>query len=169
MHKFLLILNKLSQWSGEVIALLILPMIGIIVYRVIMRYGFHIPVDWGFEVSLFIFGIHFMLGGAYTLKVGSHVSVDLLPNRLPDRGKKLSQIIAGLVVIFVCCLLIWLGSQWAWKSTKIWERSIHQTDFNPPVWWFKWIVPISAALVGLQAFAEVITNIRKFFTSAKDR
>jgi TRAP-type mannitol/chloroaromatic compound transport system permease small subunit len=49
----------------------------------------------------------------------------------------------------------------AWQSTLILERSIHQSAFNPQIWWFKWVIPISAALVLLQSFGELIAAIQK--------
>ena len=167
MQKFINAVNKISEWSGKITGFLILPMIGIIVYTALMRYVFHHAVNWGFEMSIFVYGVHFMLGGAYCLLLDSHVTVDIIPSRLPYTLEKLTQIFGRLVILFVCVMIVWLGSSWAWKSTMIWERSIHQTAFNPPIWWFKWILPISAALLGLQALADVLQRILEM--ASKDK
>ena len=38
---------------------------------------------------------------------------------------------------------------------------MHQTAFNPPIWWLKWFIPISAGLVALQAIADLLKEIIK--------
>jgi hypothetical protein len=39
------------------------------------------------------------------------------------------------------------------------ERSTHQTPFNPEVWWYRWIIPISCALISWQAFKDMLALI----------
>jgi TRAP-type C4-dicarboxylate transport system permease small subunit len=98
-----------------------------------------------------------------------HIAVDTLPRRLPVRAQKYIQIFSFIIVIIVCLVAVWMGSIWAWKSTMIWERSIHQTVFNPPVWWFKWVIPISAALIVIQALADMFKIIQSLSTVKKDQ
>lgn len=161
MRQLLSSINRMSQWSGTVIGYLILPMVAVVVYTAVLRYALHRVPDWGFEVALFIYGLHFMLAGAYCLNVKAHVSVDVLPRHLPARGQHIIEIVSSLVILFVCVMLVWLGWKWAWESTKIFEHSIHQTAFNPPVWWYKWMVPISAGLIAFQAFGDLVSTIQK--------
>lgn len=160
MRNFLSSINSMSQWSGKVIGYLILPLVAVVVYTALMRYAFNKPPIWGFEVTLFIYGLHFVLAGAYCLNVKAHVAVDVLPRHLSLRGQNVIEIVASLVILFVCGMLVWLGSKWAWEATKILEHSIHQTAFNPPVWWYKWAVPVSAGLIALQALANLVGAIQ---------
>jgi TRAP-type mannitol/chloroaromatic compound transport system permease small subunit len=167
LEKFIAFADKLSLKSGIWTSYLALPMIGVIVYTALLRYLFDIAVDWGFEIALFIYGVHCLLGGGYTLLVRGHIAVDMLPRRLPIRAQKYVLILSLLIVIGVCSIMVWQGSVWAWKSTKIWERSIHQTVFNPPIWWFKWVVPISAALIVIQALADLLKTIQSLAVPEK--
>ena len=160
MRNFLSSINSMSQWSGKVIGYLILPLVAVVVYTALMRYAFNKPPIWGFEVTLFLYGLHFVLTGAYCLNVKALVAVDVLPRYLPIRGRYVIEIMASLVILFVCGMLVWLGSKWAWEATKIFEHSIHQTAFNPPVWWYKWAVPVSGGLIALQALANLIGTIQ---------
>ena len=166
MQKFIDAVDKISKWSGMITAFLILPMIGIIVYTALMRYIFHYAVNWGFEVSLFVYGLHFM-GGADRLNLNSHVIVDIVPSRLPFIPRKLLESLPAWSCSSSPSYLSGWEQMWAWKSTLIWERSVHQTSFNPPTWWFKWIVPISALLLGLQALADVMVRVRDMVTQNK--
>ena len=159
MEKVLSRVDAFSSWSGKVLSYLVLPMIGVIVYTSILRYFFDIAVDWGFEMSIFIYGVHCILGGAFALRTKGHIAVDILPSRLPPGAQRAIEIFSYLVILAVCLIMLWMGSIWAWKSTVIWERSIHQTVFNPPIWWFKWMVPLAAGLLVLQALAEAVRAI----------
>jgi TRAP-type mannitol/chloroaromatic compound transport system permease small subunit len=154
-------IEKVSDWSGKVAALMIVPMILVIVYTAFMRYVLNDTPNWGFEISIFVYGIHFILGGAYTLKEKSHVSVDILPHYLTIKWRRILEIFAMIITFAVCIIIFWLGVKYSWQSTKIWEHSMHQTAFNPPIWWFKWFIPISAGLVALQAIASLLREIIK--------
>jgi TRAP-type mannitol/chloroaromatic compound transport system permease small subunit len=156
MQKYISFADGLSDWTGRYTSYLIIPMIGVIVYTALLRFIFDIAVEWGFEVSMFVYGVHCFLGGGYAMLLKAHITVDTIPSRLSDRAQKYIRIFSFLIVIAVCLVAVWLGSIWAWKSTMIWERSIHQTVFNPPVWWFKWVIPVSAALIVVQALADMM-------------
>jgi len=168
MQKFIAFADELSMRTGIWTSYLILPMIGVIVFTAVLRYFFDIAVDWGFEVSIFIYGVHCLLGGCYTMVLKGHIIVDTLPRRLPMRWQKYIQIFSFMIVIAVCLVAVWMGSIWAWKSTMIWERSIHQTVFNPPIWWFKWVIPISAALIVIQALADMLKIFQSLSALEKD-
>jgi TRAP-type mannitol/chloroaromatic compound transport system permease small subunit len=168
MQKYIAFADWFSDWSGRYISYLILPMIGVIVYTALLRYILDIAVDWGFEVAVFVYGVHCFLGGGYAMLLKAHITVDTLPRRLPLRVQKYIQMFSFLIVITVCLVAVWQGSKWAWKSTLIWERSIHQTVFNPPIWWFKWVIPVSAALIVIQALADMFKTIQSLSDLKKE-
>lgn len=148
-------LDKFQDVIGTVLALSIILMVLVIVYTVIMRYVFKNTPDWGFEVSVFIFGIYSILSGAYCLKEKSHVRVDILPSLLSEKKQRVIDLISTIIIIVVAISMIYTGSRFAWQSTRILERSIHQSTFNPQIWWFKWMIPISAFLLLLQALVDL--------------
>lgn len=159
MEKFISGVDAFSDALGKVLAWLLVPMVLIVLYTAFMRYFLQAPVPWGFEMALFAFGIHGIGGGAYCLRHGGHVSVDVVASQLPPRWAAVLNILGSLVVVLVTVVMVYLGSRWAWKSTLILERSIHGTEFNPQIWWFKWMVPIAAGLVLLQAVAQLLKNM----------
>lgn len=161
MEKLIRGIEKVSDWSGKVAAWMIVPMILVIVYTAFMRYVLNDTPNWGFEISIFAYGIHFILGGAYTLKEKSHVSVDILPHYLTIKWRRILEIFGMIITFAVCIIIFWLGVKYSWQSIKIWEHSMHQTAFNPPIWWFKCFIPISAGLVALQAIASLLREIIK--------
>ncbi|MFN4156254.1 MAG: TRAP transporter small permease subunit [Paracoccaceae bacterium] len=169
MDRFLAIIDAVSEFTGRAVSYLVVPLILTIVYSVISRYFFNSIVHWSFEMTIFMFGIMVMLGGAYTLKQGAHVRVDVLPGYLGHRGKCLLDILSFVMVLGVCCVIIWLGTRSAWMSTLRLEHSSLQTPFNPQIWWFRWVIPLSALLIGLQALAEIIRTARSFNQTPEER
>lgn len=155
-------INKISRKIGYLLSLLIFPMIFVIVYLVVMRYFFKDPPDWGFEVSIFIYGLHLLLPGGYCLLEKAHVSVDIFSVRSSPRIQKMIGLVSSLVILFVSIVLVVVSSKWAWLSTLMGQRSIHQTAFNPPIWWFKWAVPLSASLIALQSISDFLSLFFNF-------
>jgi len=153
------IIDKISGKIGRLLSLLIFPMIFVIVYLVVMRYFFKNPPVWGFEVSIFIYGLHLLLPGGYCLLEKAHVTVDVFSARSSPRIQKIMGLVSSIVILFVSIVLVIVSSKWAWLSTLMQQRSIHQTAFNPPIWWFKWAVPVSASLIALQSFSDLLSAL----------
>ena len=167
MQKYIAFADWFSDWSGRYISYLILPMIGVIVYTALLRYILDIAVDWGSKSRS-----SFTASTASSAGAMPCCSRPISPWTLcPDaclRVQKYIQIFSFLIVITVCLVAVWQGSKWAWKSTLIWERSIHQTVFNPPIWWFKWVIPVSAALIVIQALADMFKIIQSLSDLKKE-
>lgn len=147
------------QRLGRLVSLLILPLIVIIVYSSLRSYLFKDPPIWSFELSLFLFGSFFMLGAAYCHLEKKHVAVDVLSHYLPPKWRRFQGIFSEGVVLFVALVLIYISVPAAWRATLMAERSTHQTPFNPQVWWFRWVIPISCALISWQAFKDMLALI----------
>lgn len=145
---------------GRLISLLILPLIAMIVYSALRSYFFRDPPIWTFEMSIFLFGCFFMLGSAYCHMEKKHVAVDIINHYLPRRWRRVQGVFSEAVVLFVAVVLIIISVPTAWQATLIGERSILQTPFNPYVWWFRWVIPISCFLIGVQACMDIFAHIR---------
>ncbi len=62
--------------------------------------------------------------------------------------------------MFVALVLIYISVPNAYRSTLMGERSILQTPFNPYVWWFRWIIPLSGVFIVWQNIVNIIAHIR---------
>ncbi len=147
------------QRFGRLVSLLILILIASILYSTLKGFFFRSTPIWNFEVSLFLFGSFFMLGAAYCHMEKKHVAVDVLTHYLPPKWQRYQAIVCELVVIAVVLTILWASVPPAWRSTLMRERSTHQTPFNPQIWWFRWIIPISCGLISWQAFRHLISLI----------
>ena len=151
----------MSEKVGSSSSMLIFLMVLVVFFDVVARYVFSSPTNWGFEVAIFIYGIHFMLGGALCQKKRKHVEVDILPKHVGEKGKVFLRLMSLFMVLVVCAAMVWFGSRWAYDSTLILEKSVHQSKFNPSIWWFKWLVPVSALLIMAQVTVDISRLFRK--------
>lgn len=142
---------------GKLVSLLILPLIAIVVYSALKSYLFKAPPSWTFEMSIFLFGSFFMLGAAYCHMMRGHVAVDIINNYLPAKWRKVQGLFSESVILFVAVVIIYVSIPTAWRSTIMGERSILQTPFNPYVWWFRWIIPISSGLIAWQSVRHILS------------
>lgn len=149
---------------GKFISLLLLPLIGIIIYSVLRGYFLRDVPIWTFEVSIFIYGILGMLGAGYCHLNKKHVAIDVVHNYMSPRWRRYFELYSEAVVLFATVIILYISVPAAWRSTLLGERSIHQTPFNPPVWWYRWVIPMSCSLIimaSLKRTFGVISRIRK--------
>lgn len=153
--------NRLSLWSGHVLSYLILATIAIQVYGVVARYVFNRPTSWGYEMSLFTFGTYFMLAGAYCLAVKSHVLIDIVSGSLPFRAQMLFSAVAYLIVLVIGVALVRFGGTAFLRSFATLETS-GQTLFDPPIWWYRGVIPLAGVLLALQAASDFLKAVLAF-------
>ena len=124
----------------------------VMLYEVIARYVFDAPTVWGMELAVLLFGPYFLLGGPYLLHLRGPVSHDVARQRLKPRvNRRLDQQNLPVIIAF-CLILLFFSTPAAISSFEYRETSF--SAWNPPIWWAKAAVPISLALMLLQALAE---------------
>ena len=154
--KAIKIIDLVSIWSGKIVAVLIFPMIGSLVYEVIARYFFNSPTIWANDVATILYGSFFMLGSAYALQRQQHIRTDWLYEKWSTRTK-------GIVdsVLYITCyfpglaIFFWFSSQYAWKSTMLQERII-SSPWMPYIWPLKLAIPLATFLLLWQGISELI-------------
>ena len=149
-------IDGISTWVGKAFAWLMVVLMIVVVVEVFKRYILNAPTAWIFDAENMLYGTCFMLGGAYTLAQNAHVRGDFLYSSMRPRTQ------AGLdlvlyIVFFVpgIAALIYSGWVFAVESWTINEHS-NVTANGPPVWQFKFMIPLAGAMVMIQGIAEII-------------
>ena len=150
-------INILSEWSGRVANPMIVIIVCIMVFEVVMRYVFNSPTRWVHETSLQLFGSYSILSGAYVLLHKGHVRIDILYDRFSPRRKAILDLFAYLVLFLFVGLMLVYGVQLAWHSMQIQEDS--PSTWSPPVYYFRWMLPIGAFLILLQGLSQFILSL----------
>jgi len=159
-------IDTLSEWTGQIVSWLVIPLMIALVWEVTARYAFNAPTKWSFDITYMLYGAHFLLLSAFTLKRGGHIRTDFIYQSLPVRWQ--GAIDATLYVLFflpAIAILLWVSSEYAISSWMRLERSV-LTPWMPPIYPLKSVIPISAALLLVQGFAELVKSL---FAVAKGR
>lgn len=155
MHKFLLTVDRLSSFVGQFFAWSIVMLTLLVSWEVFSRYVLNHPHAWALDAQIQLYGILFMMAGAYTLAHQAHVRGDILYGGFSER------IQAGidLVLYFLFYLpgvfaLTWAGWGYAQDSLAILEKT-----FSPeplPLYPFKFVIPFAGLLLVAQGLVEIL-------------
>jgi TRAP-type mannitol/chloroaromatic compound transport system permease small subunit len=162
LKRFISAVDFINDGIGRAVSFLAYPMIAVLVWEVFMRYLFNRPTIWAHELSALCYAVFFLLGGAYTLRWKAHINVDVLYVRLSPRSRAMLDLVTWLLFYFFCGVLLWQGSQAAWKSFMRLERA--STVWEPYIWPVKFCIPLAALLMLLQGFTKTISDLYLAFT-----
>jgi TRAP-type mannitol/chloroaromatic compound transport system permease small subunit len=159
MQKILLMVDKISTKSGQISAISVVLLTALICWEVFNRYVLNNPHDWVFDITYMLYGIMFMMAGAYTLSKNGHVRGDVLYGFFKPRTQALFDLILYFIFFIPGIIaLVYAGIYFAADSVAINEHTT-QTANGPPIWPFKMIIPLAGVLLLLQGFAEIIRCI----------
>jgi TRAP-type mannitol/chloroaromatic compound transport system permease small subunit len=134
-------------------------MIVALIYEVFARYVFQRPTIWSYEVTYMIYGTHFLLGAAYTLRVKGHIRIDLLYMRFSKRGRALIDVIGYLVIFFPIMFILVISSFDMAKDAYMIREVSQFTPWQPILWPFKSVICVGFSLLILQGIAEFIRSV----------
>ena len=159
MNRALLFVDALSTFVGKFFAWSILLMTLAISYEVFCRYVLGAPTEWAFDASYMLYGVLFMMAGAYTLSRNGHVRGDFLYRKWPPRTQARLDLVLYLLFFFPGILaFIYGGYSFAKMSWMMNEHSSASPN-GPPVYHFKAIIPITGVLMLIQGLAETVRYI----------
>jgi len=155
-QRFLHTIDGVSTFMGKASAWLIMGLMGLVCAEVFKRYILNMPTAWIFDASNMFYGTLFMIGGAYTLAQNAHVRGDFLYSSMKPRTQATLDIV--LYVVFFLpgiAALAYAGWDYALDSYRINEHSNVTAD-GPPVYQFKFMIPLAGVLLLLQGAAEIV-------------
>lgn len=157
MRSLLRAIDLVNEWAGKVVSLLIFPIIGAVIFEVLMRYFLRRSQLWVPETSVFLFGALFVLGGGYAYLHDAHVRLDAVYELFSPRSKAVVDLITSWFSFLFCGVLIWKGGSMAWDSFITMERS--PSAFSPLLFPLKMLIPIGSILFLLQGLAKFVRDL----------
>ncbi len=167
----MIILRRLSRsidlasgGIGRVVSWFALAMVLIGAFNAIARHlGRGIGVDLSsnlyIELQWYIFSLIFLLGGAFALKEGAHVRVDVLYGRLDRRGKAWVDLVGALVLLIpFCVFVLWVSWPSVLNSWSIGELSPDPGGL--PRYPLKTVIIASFLMLLAQALSQLIKTAR---------
>lgn len=153
-------IDGLSTAFGWLAGWLIVPMTLAVAWEVAARYAFNAPTVWAYDVTYMLYGAQFMLAAAYTLRRGGHIRTDVFFERWSPATRATVDAVSYLLFFFPGMLFIlYAGGVEAWQSWQVGERS-DWTPWRPIIYPLKTVIPLTAVLLLLQGFAELLRCLR---------
>ncbi len=186
--KIIRFINAMSEWTGRVIAWLVLLMVLIIVYQASMVALFSIGSVALQELQWHLFALVFLLGAAYTLKHDDHVRLDIIYQSrwMNDQRRAWVNFIGGLLFLVPFCLFVIIAS-WSFVSAAViyeittshsWpfvSVTLHYAERSPDPgglpyrFLLKAAIPIGFTLLMLQGIANSLTSLLYLLEHQEDK
>ncbi|MBM9593724.1 TRAP transporter small permease subunit [Rhodobacteraceae bacterium MCCB 386] len=143
---------------GRFAMYLIFLMIGILAWSSISK-TFFLPSLWTLEMAQFTMMAYFLLGGAYSIQLGSNVRMDLLYGAWSDRQKAAFDAVTVLFLLFYLGVMFYGG--WLSTSYSIEYGERTRTAWRPYMWPIKVVMMAGILLMLSQALAELFKDIMR--------
>ncbi|MBW2660097.1 MAG: TRAP transporter small permease subunit [Deltaproteobacteria bacterium] len=161
-------IDRFTTRQGEITSMLIFPLLAVVIYEVIMRYGFNAPTSWGFEATAFLYGMHYMFGISYTDVRKGHVQVDIFTSLAPKRVQAGISALTTLIFFMpvMTCMTIW-STKFAITSIQGLERN--STSWAPPIYPFKVVMALCFFFLLLQGLSNLLKDLQILFNTKDQR
>lgn len=151
-------IDAFSLWTGRIVAVLVIPMVLSLVYEVVARYVFRAPTAWAYDMTFMLFGTYFMLGSAFTLMRKGHIRTDTFYGNWSPRVQGAVDAVCYAVLFPALIIFLWIGWAYFARSFAQGERIV-TSPWMPIVYPFKFVIPLTAAMLILQSISEFIKSI----------
>ena len=136
------------------------------------------PAIWTLEIAQFMMVAYYILGGPYSMQLGSHVRMDLVYDALSYRRRLLWDAFTIFVLIFYLCVMLygavqstaysfglkyyaveisWLPFDIPWGKTGFMERN--PSAWRPYLWPIKLVMVLGFFLMILQSLSFFFRDI----------
>ena len=159
MQRYVRTVDAVNHWIGRVVMYLIFVMMGILLWSSISK-TFFLPTLWTLEMAQFTMVAYYILGGPYSIQLGSAVRMDLIYGELSERRQAWTDAFTVFFLIAYLVVLLWGGIDSTTYSFQYGgERS--PTAWRPYLWPIKTLMCIGIFLMLLQAISELFKDVLK--------
>jgi TRAP-type mannitol/chloroaromatic compound transport system permease small subunit len=159
-NKIIRIFDWISEHSGQFVAFWTITAVVFYAFEVIARYIFNKPTIWVHESSFLLFGMQYLLAGAYAYLHGSHVAVDIIYNKFPKRGQHGLDIFTS-VFSFVFFLVL-MGTSYGFMMDSIGMRERTMETWQIQYYPVKAMMLVGGVLITLAAISKLYKDIKRF-------
>ncbi|MFY0608454.1 MAG: TRAP transporter small permease subunit [Cyclobacteriaceae bacterium] len=160
MNKFIENIDRINAFVGKSVSWLSLILVAIIIADVTLRYALGVTSSASFELEWHLFACLFLLSAGWTLQQDKHVRVDVFYQNFSAEKKAWVNLIGCSFLLIPFCLVgIVEGFQFSANAYHLKETSPDPGGL-PARFIVKAAMPAGFFLLGLQAFAEVLRNIK---------
>ncbi|MBC6442616.1 MAG: TRAP transporter large permease subunit [Rhodobacteraceae bacterium] len=176
-------IDIINYRAGQIIAVMMVPLIAIVVWEIFSRNSFIILQNAGYEgfartvglgptlqaydLSRMIAGVLWMAGAGYGLMRGVHIRADFLYRNWSDRTQATVDAVAYLLFYIPSMILFTVVSAQFWYlAYESGERLALDSAWQPVLWPARIAMPVGGFLLLLQGLPEIF---RAFHKMGKER
>ena len=152
------LVDSINRKVGRAMMYGIFVMMAILLWSSISK-TFFLPSLWTLEMAQFAMVAYYLLGGPYSIQLGSNVRMDLLYGNWSPTRKAWFDAFTVCFLIFYLSVLLYGGISSTSYSLEYGERSA--TAWRPYMWPIKIIMCVGIVLMLLQAIAEFFKDIAR--------
>jgi TRAP-type mannitol/chloroaromatic compound transport system permease small subunit len=154
-------LDGIAEWTGRLVAWLVLVLVLVIAWDVAMRYLFQSGSIRLQELEWHLFALIFLLGAAYTLRHDGHVRVDvfLRSSRVGPRARAAVDLFGTCFFLVPFCLLMIIGSIPFVEASYRFGESSPDPGGLPHRFLLKAAIPLGFTLLLLQGVALIARSL----------
>jgi TRAP-type mannitol/chloroaromatic compound transport system permease small subunit len=177
MHGYIRIVDGFNYRVGRIVMYGIFALMAVLLWSSISKTFFY-PSLWTLEMAQFVMVGYYVLGGPYSIQLGSNVRMDLLYGEWSLRKKASFDILTVFFLIFYLCVMLYGGVSSTAYSLGYWgtepfsffgglvtgaeevgrmERS--PTAWRPYIWPIKSIMVLGMFLMLLQCISELFKDV----------
>ncbi len=150
--------DAVNRVVGRFAMYMIFAMMGLLLYSAITK-TFFLPAIWTLELAQFSMAAYYLLGGAYSMQLGSHVRMDLLYGRWSSKGKGFADSITSFALVFYLVVLLYGGFSSTGYALQYGETSY--SSWSPLMAPIKIIMAFGIVLMLLQAIATFFKDLAR--------
>jgi TRAP-type mannitol/chloroaromatic compound transport system permease small subunit len=150
-------IDRFNAAIGKYVAWWAIIAVFVYYYEVMARYVFNSPTNWVHESMFLMFGMQYMLCGAYAYREDQHVRVDIVYANFSPRGKALADIVTSVFFFIFLITMLWTGARFALDAIQLGEHSF--TEWGVQYWPIKLAIPVGAFLMTLQGISKLVKDI----------
>lgn len=155
MQTIMMAVDRLTTFVGRFFAWSIALLTLLVSWEVFSRYILNHPHPWALDAQIMLYGVLFMMAGAYTLAHQGHVRGDVLYGSLRPRTQASIDLVLFILFYLPGVLaLTWAG--WTYANESL---AIRENTFSPdplPLYPFKFVIPAAGFLLLLQGIVEIL-------------
>lgn len=112
-------IDRLSLYAGEFVSYWAVIAVFVYYFEVISRYVFNSPTNWAHESMYLMFGMQYLIAGAYAMLTESHVRVDIFYAPLSPRRKAWTDLLTSVFFFIFAGTLLVTSYIFAWDAIAV--------------------------------------------------
>jgi len=150
----MLFVDKASTLVGHIFSWAIIGLMFLICWEVFSRYVLNNPHAWVLDAQIMLYGMMFMMAGAYTLSKSGHVRGDVLYGFFAPRTQATIDLVL-FILFFLPGIFALTYAGWTYAGDSL---AIREQTFSPeplPLYPFKFIIPLAGLFLLIQGLVEI--------------